>query len=204
MNTIFTIGHSQHNIEHFISLLRMYDINCVIDVRSTPYSKYAETFNRERINEELSRNGIRYFFMGEYFGARQSKKELYTQDGYLDFERVQKEPTFIKGIQNVMLGIEQGNRVALMCTEKDPMDCHRAIMVSKSFADNGVSIHHILEDGSIQTQEELENRMLEKYYPERNQLSIFTYGNEESEQELVQRCYKKRNEEIGYRYMEGM
>ncbi len=133
MGKLFTIGHSQHDIEYFIKMLRKYNVNYVLDVRSTPYSKYAEQYNRENIEKYISRNGIRYSFMGKFFGARPSEKELYCAEGYLDFERVRKSERFIKGFNNVMLGLQRGYNIAFMCTEKDPFDCHRAIMVARAF-----------------------------------------------------------------------
>lgn len=127
MGKLFTIGHSQHDIEYFIKMLRKYNVNYVLDVRSTPYSKYAEQYNRENIEKYISRNGIRYSFMGKFFGARPSEKELYCAEGYLDFERVRKSERFIKGFNNVMLGLQRGYNIAFMCTEKDPFDCDSLI-----------------------------------------------------------------------------
>ena len=198
MGELYTIGHSQHNIEYFIKMLRKYDINYILDVRSTPYSKYAEQYNRENIEKYISCNGMKYSFMGKFFGARPRKKELYCADGYLDFERVRKTETFIKGFNNVMLGLQRGYSIVLMCTEKDPFDCHRAIMVARAFDLAGIEVKHILADGTLQHQSLLNQRLLNKYFPERDQIDFFSYLNKTDIIDYVSKAYQLRNKEIGY------
>ncbi len=198
MGQLFTIGHSQHNINYFISLLNQYHIDFLLDVRSTPYSKYAEQYNKENINMDLNSVHIRYIFMGKYFGARPQDKNLYHSEGYLDFEKVRESKNFNKGIENVMIGLNQGHNIALMCTEKEPIDCHRAILVARAFEMHRIYAKHILSDGEILTQQQLNHQLLQKYFPDRAQLSLFTYGQEMSEQEYLIEAYKKRNKEIGY------
>lgn len=199
MGLLYTIGHSQHELEYFYNLLKKYNINNLLDVRSTPYSKYAEAYNKEQLRNSLSVKGIKYSFMGKFFGARPDNIELYNEEGYLDFEKVAKSDLFIKGMENVLLGLEKGNNIALMCTEKDPIDCHRAIMVSRAFSLNGIDIKHILPNGKIQTQQELDERLLDKYFPNRAQLSLFNYNDEiTSDEDNVKLAYRERNKEIGY------
>ncbi len=199
MGKLFTIGHSQYTPEYFIKLLEKHSVNYVLDVRSTPYSRHAEQFNRESIHTFLDRNGIRYSYMGKYFGARPVELSLYNPKGYLDFEKVAQSERFNIGVENVILGLERGNKIALMCTEKNPIDCHRAIMVARAFDLKGIEVNHILSDGDIQTQRELDNRLLDMYFGDRKQLSIFNYNNVISDEEYIIQAYRKRNEEIGYR-----
>ncbi len=199
MEMLYTIGHSTHKVDYFINLLKKYDINYLLDVRSTPYSKHAEQFNRENIRYALKNAGINYSFMGMYFGARQTERELYNEKGYLDFEKVAESEHFNAGMNNVIFGLKEGNRIALMCLEKDPIDCHRAIMVARAFDKNGVSVGHILADGSMQTQKELDIRLADRYFPDRAQLSIFNYKDDVSDEKYIAEAYRKRNEEIGYR-----
>lgn len=198
MGLLYTIGHSQHDFEYFSRLLKKNNINYVLDVRSTPYSKYAETYNRECLNGLLMRKNIIYSYMGKYFGARPGNIELYNEEGYLDFEKVAQSDLFIKGMKNVILGLSQGNNIALMCTEKDPIDCHRAILVARAFTLNGIQVTHILSNGKLQTQKELDKRLLDMYFPDRSQLSIFNYNNILDDEELIKLAYKERNREIGY------
>lgn len=101
-------------------------------------------------------------------------------------------------MENVILGLEKGNNIALMCTEKDPIDCHRAIMVARAFALNGVNVKHILADGSLQNQAELDERLLNMYFPDRAQMSIFASDNDMTGEEMLKIAYKKRNAQIGY------
>lgn len=199
MEGLFTIGHSQHTPEYFLHLLKCHGVNYVLDVRSTPYSKYAEQFNKENVLSFLIKDGIKYSYMGKHFGARPMELSLYSSDGCLDFEKVTQSERFRVGMENVILGLEHGNRIALMCTEKSPFDCHRAIMVARAFDMNGIEVNHILPDGKIQTQKELDERLLDTYFSDRGQLSMFDDQNITSEEEYILRAYRKRNKEIGYR-----
>lgn len=199
--TIFSIGHSQHDLDYFISLLKSHKINYVLDVRSQPYSRFAMEYNKESIQGTLEKSNIKYAFMGESFGARQMDRSLYSQKGYLDFEKVACGIKFRRAFDNVVKGVEQGNKIAFMCTEKDPIECHRAILVTNAFYNEGFMVEHIMPDNSIQTQQEVNRRLLDMYYPTRNQLSLFETNNLTEEQYLVE-AYKKQNEKIGY-YLEG-
>lgn len=204
MEGLFTIGHSRHNMAYFLHLLELYQINYLLDVRSTPYSKYAPQFNKENISSELQNHNIGYSFMGNYFGARPNDIRLYSNAGYLDFEKVRESYRFNKGLENVMLGMSKGNRIALMCAEKDPIDCHRAILVARGFELYGIDVKHILENGHVQTQKKLNDRLLQIYYPDRGQLSLFDFNNPKNEFEYLQEAYKLRNKEIGYQIKDGI
>lgn len=198
MNRIlYTIGHSQHETEYFIDMLRKYDINYVLDVRSTPYSQFAENYNRENIRSILKRAGIEYSFMGNYFGARPEDRTLYSKDGYLDFEKARKSVRFQSAVNNVIKGIQAGNNIVLMCTEKDPIECHRAIMVSRTFFERNVDVQHILADSSLQSHDFLNQRLIDMYFPNRYQMSLFASENKSDEECLVE-AYIYHNKKIGY------
>lgn len=197
---IYTIGHSVYDPKDFINLLRKFDINCIVDVRSTPYSKFNPTFNLENIKRMLIEAGIYYISMGKELGARRDDKSLYHKSGYLDFEKVRKDKLFHQGIDRVKDGISRDYKIALMCTEKDPFDCHRCILVAKEFYDQGYEVKNILPNGDILTQEQIEEKLIEKYFPNRFQLTIDSIlGNNLSEKEMIAEAYKRRNAEIGYR-----
>lgn len=196
---IFTIGHSNHTIDKFISLLRINKINCIVDVRSTPYSKFTPQFNKDDLKKVLNLNSIIYIHMGKEFGARRNNMELYTKDGYLDFEKTRKDGAFLNGVDRVTQGYNKGFNIALMCTEKDPFDCHRCIMVGKGLKDHGFEVKHILPNNSIINQNQIEQRLLNTYYKNRNQITFETLmSNNLTEQEMIEASYKKRNKEIGY------
>ncbi len=201
MNEIYTIGHSTHNKKAFLLLLKRYGINCVVDVRSMPYSKYSPQFNKEEIKHNLYKHAIYYIFMGNELGARREDKSLYTKEGYLDFEKTSKSLSFIDGINRVKSGIDKDYKIALMCTEKDPLDCHRNILVARQFYIQGYNVVNILENGLLETQEHLEIRLLDLYFPERDQISILDSENTYNEKNmLINRAYSLRNREIGYSF----
>lgn len=195
---LFTIGHSQYKVEYFLSMLKNYNINYVVDVRSIPYSKFANNYNRENIKRILMDINIDYSFMGNYFGARPSDIKLYSAEGYVDFDKVKESSKFRQGLECVLKGIGMGNRIALMCTEKDPIDCHRSILVGNTFWENGIEVNHIISDITIQKHEELNERLKNIYFPERNQMSIFSIDNF-IEEDYLKKSYLKQNKLIGYK-----
>lgn len=199
MKEIFTIGHSTHTVEHFIHLLRLHQINCVVDVRSVPYSRYTPQFNTNQLKSFLSENNIFYIFMGNALGARWEDKSLYTKDGYLDFDKVRETHLFNSGIKRVKDGINKGFNIALMCTEKDPIDCHRTILVAPKFYSDGYEVENILENGEIQTQKDIEKRLLDIYFPDRMQVTFFDLlEGQQKDSYLINQAYKCRNKDIGY------
>lgn len=195
---LYTIGHTNHSHEKFIKLLKMYQIEYLLDVRSMPFSKFTSQFNKDIIADFLKKNGINYNHMGKFFGARPMDKSLYTEEGYLDFEKARSSDNFKKGLENVILGLNKGYNIALMCTEKDPLDCHRAIMVARGFELNGIDVSHILPEGNTITQAKLNDRLLDKYYPDRNQWSLFSEISTLAEEEVLLLAYRCRNADIGY------
>ena len=146
-NICYTIGHSNHPTERFLELLAKYNINVVADARSIPYSKYAPQFNRENIKLELKKNGIDYIFMGDLIGGKIDDPE-YLKDGKVDFEKLRYRPSFKSGINKLIQGIMNNFIIAVMCSEKDPLRCHRFHSISKELKLEGILVNHILEDGS--------------------------------------------------------
>lgn len=194
---LFTIGHSTNTRERFVELLRMHAIDCVLDVRSVPYSRYVSQFNADGLGPYLSEQGIGYFAAGKPFGARRDDPTLYP-NGYLDFELVRQTSLFKRGVEHAMARLDRGENIALMCTEKQPIDCHRAIMVARGFELAGVEVDHILQDGSLLSQRALNEQLLDLYFPDHAQMSLFGDGDEA----LLEEAYAKRNEKIGYRLSE--
>ena len=192
---LFTIGHSNHTIMTFLDLLKKHGINCLCDVRSSPYSKYADQYNRESLKYAMKENGIVYIFMGDCFGARPDDINLFS-NGIVDFKKVIKNEKFIKGVSRVEEGLSKGYKIAFMCSEKDPIDCHRTIMVAKYFYDSGHQIQHILSDGSLKNQEEVTNELVDRYFPNRNQINLFQAI---EEIDYIEEAYIKANLDIGYR-----
>lgn len=203
MQKVYTIGHSVHPIDVFLKLLNKYDINCVIDVRSTPFSKYAPQYNINEIKKTLNSNGIYYLFMGKEFGARQTDTTLFDSDGLLNFEKVIKNDQFQSGMKRVKEGLDKGFNITFMCTEKDPIDCHRSILVGRAFHDEKFDVLNIIENGNIETQEELIERLLNIYFPMRDQTTLFDYiENEKKDINLIREAYRLRNKDIAYKFEE--
>ncbi len=162
MLEIFTIGYSPHTLESFCVVLDRHAITAVADVRSNPHSKFKPEFNRGNLMMALRRIGIAYVFLGDQCGARPNIPECYV-DGAVDFDILSNRPEFQQGIQRLRDGMRQF-RVALMCAEKDPITCHRMVLVSRHLANaSQVDIRHILSDGRCEEHCEAEARLLKLY-----------------------------------------
>lgn len=157
-NVIFTIGHSTHPIERFIALLRKHSITAVCDVRSHPYSRFNPQFNRELLTDALRKEGISYVYLGKELGARSDDPNCYRY-GRVQYDLLASTEAFRSGLKRVRDGSEKFN-VALMCAEKDPLQCHRTILVSRKLAEEGIEVRHILADGNVETHEQAVNRLL--------------------------------------------
>lgn len=198
---IYTIGHSNYTIEKLIDMLNKFNIDCVVDIRGIPYSKYNIQFDKETIKYLLTKEGFKYLYMGEEFGAnRLLGKESYNSEGFADFDKVIKEKSFKQGIERLKVGCNKGYKIVLLGAMQDPLRCHRSILLGRELINNGFEVKHILDDYSVINQEEIERRLLNKYYPNRNQISMDELlGLQKSEEELIVKAYKKVNREIGIR-----
>ena len=134
MNKIlYTIGYSAFDTDIMISILRELSINCIVDVRSIPMSAYAPQYNKETIASLLKTYGILYRHYPE-FGGRQDDRNYYSEQGYLDFDNYIQSIRFTNGMEKIKKGLDMQYSFAFMCAEKDPINCHRAIMVAKAFS----------------------------------------------------------------------
>jgi uncharacterized protein (DUF488 family) len=156
---VLTVGHSSLAYEPFLALLRRAGVTAVADVRTTPYSRRVAQFNREALSDHLPADGIAYVHLGDELGGRPADPALY-RNGVADYERMATTQAFKHGLQRVIDGATK-YRIALMCAERDPLHCHRFLLVSRALAKRGVRIGHILDDGKIAAQEEIEDRLLE-------------------------------------------
>ncbi len=152
---VYTIGHSNHEPEHFIELLRRHGIEVVADVRSQPFAKYTTHFNAGEIDRHLAAAGIRYVFLGKELGGRPDGPQFYDAEGHVLYDRLAASRLFRRGIERLEHGISQ-YRVAIMCGEEDPAECHRNLLVGRILAEHGVEVLHIRGDGRLQTQAELD------------------------------------------------
>jgi uncharacterized protein (DUF488 family) len=155
---IHTVGHSNHPIERFLGLLQPHGITVVADVRSTPYSRFNPQYRREKLQAALAEVGIQYVFLGEELGARSQDPACYDPDGRVSYTRLAKTLLFRKGIERLKTGMVE-HRISLMCAEREPLECHRTILVSRELVREGVAVTHILGDGSLETHEHAMQRL---------------------------------------------
>src|SRR3954454_7052667 len=145
---VYTIGHSNGTVERLLELLRAHAITAVADVRSRPYSRFNPQFNREALASELKKCGLEYVFLGQELGARSDDPTCY-RGGRAQYSLMAKTTVFEQGIQRLYAGMERF-QVALMCAEKEPLACHRSILISRALEERGIRVKHILEDGSVE------------------------------------------------------
>jgi len=186
--TLFTVGHSNHELERFLQLLAQHQITAIADVRSQPYSQYTPQFNRETLENVLARRRIHYVFMGMELGARRSERECYVA-GQAKYPLVARLPAFLQGLDRIRRGAQK-ERIALMCSEKDPLTCHRTILVCRQLRGE-FQIRHVLEDGTLEAHEAAEDRLLEL-------LGMPTADLFHDRGELVEQAYDRQGEAIAY------
>lgn len=186
---VYTIGHSNYTVERFIELLRLHGIEAIGDVRSHPYSQYCPQFNREALERSLKSAGVRYAYFGAELGARTEDRRCY-ENGRVVYSRLAETEPFRAGIRRVVKAHES-RRVALMCAEKDPLTCHRTILICRTLRSFVGEIAHILEDGGLEVQREAERRLMD-------QLGIVYPDLFHTEDELIEEAYEIQAARIAY------
>lgn len=147
--SIFTIGHSNHTVEHFAALLAAHGVTALCDVRSKPYSQRNPQFNRQPIRRSLRQYGIAYVFLGLELGARSQDRSCY-DNGKVQYERLAQTDLFRAGLARIQKGVEK-YRIALMCAEKEPLECHRSILIARNLETLGFDVQHIHADGKAES-----------------------------------------------------
>ena len=194
--TLFTVGHSSHPPDYFLELLEEYKITCLIDVRSVAASAYNPQYNKEPLAAFLNKNGIQYLHFAKEFGARHTDPELLDTDGKVDFEKVRNSDSFKDGVYRLTQGFEKGYTISLMCSEAEPLDCHRFSMVSVALSNEGFEINHILRDKSLATNAQLENVLFKKFY---KKLPVPTFFEPDvTIQDQIRAAYRLKNQEIAF------
>jgi uncharacterized protein (DUF488 family) len=157
--SLFTVGHSTHPIDRFVGLLQRHGIQILADVRSTPFSRFNPQFNRANLARSLELAGIRYEFLGEALGARSTDPACF-ENGRVSYARLAMSPAFRRGLEQLRSEMSAG-RVAMMCAEREPLDCHRTILVGRELEKQGVAVTHILADGSLEENRHAIGRLIE-------------------------------------------
>lgn len=188
-NILYTIGHSNHTIENFVDLLKRYEIEVVADVRSAPYSRYCPQFNKDVLAARLEAAGVGYMFFGGELGARPDDSLCY-ENGRVNLQLVAERKEFRDGLRKLLT---ESSRccVALMCAEKDPLECHRTILVCRFLKGDGFRIKHILGDGSIEDHCEAERRLVKMLKIEP---TLFESSNKE--RDFIKQAYDRQAQKI--------
>jgi hypothetical protein len=156
---LFSIGHSNHEAARLVHLLREAGVTAVADVRSHPFSQRLPQFNRPELEQDLKVSGIAYAFLGDSLGGRPRQRSLYDEEGRVDYERVQTTANFQTGLDRVSQAVARF-RVALLCAEEDPLDCHRGLMIAPALAERSIPIAHLRADGTLESTAQFEERLL--------------------------------------------
>jgi uncharacterized protein (DUF488 family) len=187
---VFTVGHSTQPVDRFIGLLKQHDITAVADVRSRPYSRMNPQFNREDLKQKLREAKIKYVFLGRELGARSEDQSCYC-NGQVQYDLLARTPLFKEGIERVKEGHREF-RIALMCAEKEPLDCHRTILVARELANAGIPVVHILYNGQTEKHQDTIGRLIAM-------LRIPNTDMFREEAVVIKDAYEKRGKEIAYR-----
>jgi uncharacterized protein (DUF488 family) len=188
---VFTIGHSTHQEERFIFLLQRHGVTALCDVRSNPYSRVNPQFNRETLKKSLRVNGIKYVFLGKEFGARSEDPACY-ENGRVRYDRLARTELFRLGLARVQKGM-RAYRLALMCAEKEPLDCHRTILIARYLVALGIDIQHIHADGILENQAAALSRLAKMLNLREDEHDLFR-----SREELFAEAYRLQEERIAY------
>lgn len=188
-NVVLTIGHSTHAIDTFVELLFRHSVTAVCDVRSTPFSRMNPQFNRDSLQGSLETRGIAYVFLGQELGARSQDPACYV-DGRVEYDRLACTDLFQAGLRRVQDGMKR-YRIALMCAERDPLQCHRAILVARHLDAGGVAVQHITSDGNLESHPDVIRRLV-------RQLGLPEHDLFRSDGELIADAYRIQGERIAY------
>ena len=187
--TIYTIGHSNHSIQCFVSHLRRHGITALCDVRSVPHSRFNPQFNRDVLKHALSKVGIKYVFLGKELGARSDDLDCYT-DGKVQYGLLARTELFRQGIARLLNGFKD-YVVTLMCAEKEPNECHRSILVARYLEELGHHVEHILEGGQTESHSHSINRLVKAL--NRGNGNLFA-----SDSDLAEQAYAVQASKITY------
>lgn len=160
-SSVSTIGHSNHPAEMFLGLLLRHGIEEVVDVRSSPHSRYNPQFNRKALQDALAAAGVGYVFMGEELGGRPANPSCYDSEGRVQYDRLAETEAFKEGVRQVVR--RAGERcLALMCSEKEPLACHRTLLIAQVLTARGMAVAHMLADGGLESHAAAMDRLLDR------------------------------------------
>ena len=155
---IYSIGHGTKKIEAFLNELNSYKISYLVDVRTSPYSKYNPQFNREMLKNDLEKTGITYVYLGENLGGLPSDRSCYV-DGKVDYELIKEKGFFKEGLKRLIMANEKNLNVAIMCSESKPEECHRSKLIGQELLKQNISLLHIISADKTKEQTTVMNEL---------------------------------------------
>jgi uncharacterized protein (DUF488 family) len=156
--SVLTIGHSNHPIEKFLRLLREQGVQVLVDARSQPFSRFSPQFSRKALERVVTEASIRYLFMGDLLGGRPEPRECYDAEGNVDYDLVEAQEFYQRGIERLLDGIARF-RVCILCAEEDPTRCHRRLLITRTLVRRRVDVRHIRGTGGVESEPEIEKRL---------------------------------------------
>ena len=187
---LFSIGHSNIAAERFLGLLRTASADAIADVRSVPASRRFPWFSGKTLKAQLAQAGMSYAAFGDTLGGRPRDPALYC-DGVADYEAMAQRAEFQSSLDR-LLAFAANRRVCLMCAEREPLDCHRCLLVTRALTARGVGVGHILHDGSIEAHAATERRLL--VWSEAD-ADLFATG----QSDRLAAAYRRRSRAVAYR-----
>jgi uncharacterized protein (DUF488 family) len=191
---VLSIGHSNIQAEHFVAMLRAAAVSVIADVRSVPASRRFPWFSANALAARLTNAGIVYMALGDTLGGRPRDDRLY-RDGVADYEAIAAQPEFCAGIDRLLDAVAR-SRVCLMCAEREPLDCHRFLLIARSLAERGLAVGHILHDGTIERHAATEQRLLAL---NADTCDLFTTG----QRDRLAAAYRRRARAVAFRQKPG-
>lgn len=226
---LYTIGYANKKINEFIDVLKQHNIEFIIDVRSSPFSKMFPEYNKNTLRDILNNHKIKYSHMPEYFGAQRTEDELYTsflnfdlqKYNTVDFEKVYNSNPFQQGVNRLKEGLNNNHNICLLCSEKYPYDCHRNVMVASYFNNiHNFDVCNIVDKEITLSQKEVNEWCISNFNNKKQKFlskikvmcEVDIFGNSsytieeqkiidfiDSNQSLLKKALKFRNLEIGYK-----
>lgn len=157
--TIYSIGHGNKKIEHFIAELKSFDIEYLLDIRSKPYSKWNPQFNQAALELELKNNGIIYVFVGDTLGGLPEDRSCYDFNGKVVYDLIKEKDFFKQGLKRLTTANEKRIHLAIMCSESKPEECHRSKLIGQELLNKEISLKHIISNKRVKSQETVMNEL---------------------------------------------
>lgn len=158
-STIYSIGHGNKDIKDFISELKSFNIEYLLDIRSKPYSKWNPQFNQAAFEKELKNNGIIYVFVGDTLGGLPEDRSCYDFNGKVVYDLIKEKDFFKQGLKRLTTANQKKIRLAIMCSESKPEECHRSKLIGQELLKKNISLKHIVSKMRIKSQETVMNEL---------------------------------------------